>query len=172
MQIFNQREDHVYATILAIPNYRLQPTGKTSVTFYEAPAGSPEAIRAWFYPGDNFGQEFYYPKGRASELAAVTHQTVPEVPADMEAKLAMPATTPAPTAAPEPTPAPAEAAPTPAPAPEPAPMAAQTPAAPQDNTPAPAPMPKTASDLPLISLLGFASLIAAAGVRKFARRQS
>ena len=51
-------------TILAIPNYRLQPTGKTVFTFWETPPGQPKALRAWFYPGDNFGQEFAYPKIR------------------------------------------------------------------------------------------------------------
>ena len=51
VQIFNVRGDHVYATILAIPNYRLKSTNKTVMTFRERAAGEPEAIRAWFYPG-------------------------------------------------------------------------------------------------------------------------
>jgi hypothetical protein len=68
VQIFNKDETQVIATILAIPNYRLKATGKTVVTFRERPAGEPEAIRAWFYPGENFGQEFVYPKLRASAL--------------------------------------------------------------------------------------------------------
>jgi len=55
VQIFNKRENHVYATILAIPNYRLQSTDKTVMTFRERSVGSPEAIRAWFYPGRNWG---------------------------------------------------------------------------------------------------------------------
>jgi hypothetical protein len=33
------------------------------------PTGTPEAIKAWFYPGDNFGQEFVYPKAKATQLA-------------------------------------------------------------------------------------------------------
>ena len=66
VQIFNKAQNHVYATILAIPNYRLQATDKTVVTFGERAAGTPEAIRAWFYPGANWGQEFVYPKTRAS----------------------------------------------------------------------------------------------------------
>jgi len=51
VQIFNQRGDHVYATILAIPNFRLKVTDKTVMTFRERSAGEPQAIRAWFYPG-------------------------------------------------------------------------------------------------------------------------
>ena len=69
VQIFNERQDHVFSTILAIPNYRLQATDKTVMTFRERAAGQPEAIRAWFYPGNRWGQEFVYPKARAIELA-------------------------------------------------------------------------------------------------------
>ncbi len=64
VQIFSQDEKTVYATILAIPNYRLKATDKTVVTFRERPAGEPEALRAWFYPGRNWGEEFVYPKER------------------------------------------------------------------------------------------------------------
>ena len=67
VQIFNQDETTVYATILAIPNYRLKATDKTVMTFRERPAGEPEALRAWFYPGRNWGEEFVYPKAKAME---------------------------------------------------------------------------------------------------------
>jgi hypothetical protein len=33
VQIFNQDETTVYATVLAIPNYRLRATGKTVITW-------------------------------------------------------------------------------------------------------------------------------------------
>src|SRR5689334_3915175 len=33
VQVFNKDETHVYSTILAIPNYRLQATDKTVITF-------------------------------------------------------------------------------------------------------------------------------------------
>ena len=46
VQIFNREGTIVYATILAIPNYRLQATDKTVITFRERPAGQPEALRA------------------------------------------------------------------------------------------------------------------------------
>ena len=76
VQIFSEDEKTVYATILAIPNYRLKATGKTVVTFRERPAGEPEAIRAWFYPGRNWGEEFVYPKARAVELAKTANTPV------------------------------------------------------------------------------------------------
>jgi hypothetical protein len=88
VQIFNEREDHLYTTILAIPNYRLQPTGKTEFGWWETPAGQPKAMRAWFYPGDNFGQEFAYPKNEAVAIAAVANENVPTTYAETEAELA------------------------------------------------------------------------------------
>jgi hypothetical protein len=88
VQIFNEREDQLQTTVLAIPNYRLQPTGKTEFQWWETPAGQPKAIRAWFYPGDNFGQEFAYPKTEAVAIAAATNQQVPTTYAEDEANLA------------------------------------------------------------------------------------
>ena len=73
VQIFSQDETTVYATILAIPNYRLKATDKTVMTFRERPVGQPEALRAWFYPGRNWGEEFVYPKAKAIELAKETN---------------------------------------------------------------------------------------------------
>jgi hypothetical protein len=88
VQIFNEREDELQTTVLAIPNYRLQPTGETQLGFWETPAGQPKALRAWFYPGDNFGQEFAYPKDEAMKIAATTNQNVPTTYAESEADLA------------------------------------------------------------------------------------
>jgi hypothetical protein len=76
VQIFNKDETTIYATILAIPNYRLKATDKTVITFRERPAGQPEALRAWFYPGHNWGDEFVYPKAKAIELAKTTKTPV------------------------------------------------------------------------------------------------
>jgi hypothetical protein len=90
VQIFNQDETHVYATILAIPNYRLRATDKTVITFREKAAGSPEAIRAWFYPGDNSGQEFVYPKTRAIELAKLTNMPILAMPAELASEIVRP----------------------------------------------------------------------------------
>ena len=82
VQIFNADGSHIIATILAINDYRLQPTGDTVMKFSERPGDSPEALRAWFYPGDNFGQEFVYPKTRAIQLAQTTKVVVPAIAAD------------------------------------------------------------------------------------------
>src|SRR5579863_1162781 len=98
VQIFNADETKLQTTILAIPNYRIQPTGKTVFSFWETPPGQPKALRAWFYPGDNFGQEFAYPKSAATQIAAVAKQPVPttEATKESEYKSAEVTTTPPP----------------------------------------------------------------------------
>jgi hypothetical protein len=90
VQIFNPAETMVYATILAIPNYRLKATDKTVVTFRERPAGEPEALRAWFYPGRNWGEEFVYPKAKAIELAKETNTPVLYTEADLALEVTQP----------------------------------------------------------------------------------
>jgi hypothetical protein len=91
VQIFNQDQTHIYATILAIPNWRLDVTDKTVMTFGERAAGDPQAIRSWFYPGDNFGQEFVYPKRRAVELAKITNLPILAMPTELESEITKPA---------------------------------------------------------------------------------
>ena len=83
VQIFSPDETHVYTTILAIPNYRLKATDKTVLTFAERGAGQPEAIKAWFYPGETWGQEFVYPKKRAIELAKIVNEPVLATPVEV-----------------------------------------------------------------------------------------
>ncbi len=81
VQIFNGDQSHLINTVLAIPNYRLQPSGDSRFSFYETPPGTAKAMRAWFYPGDNFGQEFRYPKElRQLAMAAPPVTRPPEPP--------------------------------------------------------------------------------------------
>ena len=56
--------------VLAIPNERLKETSATVMRFAERPSNRPQALRAWFYPGDGWGHEFVYPKAKAAEIAA------------------------------------------------------------------------------------------------------
>lgn len=93
VRIFNKDKTHVYATILAIPNWRLKVTDKTVMTFGERSVGSPEAIRSWFYPGANSGEEFVYPKRRAVELAKITNMPVLAMPSEMESAIITPTIT-------------------------------------------------------------------------------
>src|ERR1700674_161640 len=94
VQIFSKDELTVYATILAIPNYRLKATDKTVMTFRERPAGQPEALRAWFYPGRTWGEEFVYPKAKAIELAKLENTPVLFTPAEITPEVAVAIKTP------------------------------------------------------------------------------
>jgi len=76
VQIYDADQKKLYATILAVPDYRLKPTDKPVLRFEERPSGQPEALEAFFYPGDNFGQQFVYPHKRAVELAKRTDHDV------------------------------------------------------------------------------------------------
>src|SRR6187551_1019827 len=67
----------VHSQVLTIPDYRLSATSKTVMYLGERPAGSPAAIKSWFYPGDTSGERFIYPKARAQVLAAEAKQPVP-----------------------------------------------------------------------------------------------
>ena len=163
VQIFSQDERTVYATILAIPNYRLKATDKTVVTFRERPAGEPEALRAWFYPGRNWGEEFVYPKAQAVALAKSANAPVLYIAADVPVEVTKPAMTvnepevmqlrQAPIMAIKPTGEDVELA-----------AVVTTPPAAEltPDTSAPAPLaeqlPSTASALPLIGLLGLLAL--------------
>ncbi len=183
VMIFDKDQQHLITTIVAIPNNRLEPTGKTVFKYWEVPAGQPKALRAWFYPGDNFGQEFAYPKQKAAQIAAFVKTPVPAVAADTNiaedlntaplvdvdesgqtSELAQTL--------------PMQAAETPAPA-QPAVVAeAQAPAeapaqAPEPvMQPAPEPLPHTASSMPLLGLAGLVSLalFAVLGLRSGSRR--
>jgi hypothetical protein len=77
VQIFNEDHTQLITTVLAIPNERLQPADKTILTYQERPSDQPMALSAWFYPGDNFGQQFVYPKSEAEQLSRLNHQEVP-----------------------------------------------------------------------------------------------
>ena len=160
VRIFDKDQKHVMTTILAIPNYRLQPTGKTVFQYWEVPAGQPRALRAWFYPGDNFGQEFAYPKQKAAVIAAFVKTPVPAIVAEttaVEELKTVPVVAVDETGT---TTAIVAAEPTPAPAPvvtlQPAPNAERLA---ETETPAPAAMPHTASSMPLLGLIGLASLV-------------
>jgi len=144
VQILNEDESHIFATILAIPNYRLTPAKKTVMTFRERAAGSPEALRAWFAPRETFGEEFVYPKARATEIARVAQQPVLTMPSELAPEIAK---------AEPPTEAYKEA-----------PVKAVTPKGEEVEVAevippkGVAPLPKTASSLPLLGLMGLLAI--------------
>jgi hypothetical protein len=91
VQIFDKDQMNLYATVMAIPDYRPNPSDKPVITFAETKAGGPVAIKEWFYPGDQYGQEFVYPKNRAVELAKEANQPVPSQPQQTASNINQPA---------------------------------------------------------------------------------
>jgi len=152
VQIFSEDQLTLFATVLAIPNYRLHAPENTIMKFEERSSGAPQAIKAWFYPGDVSGHEFDYPKARAVELARLTNEPVPSMPAELTPEISSPATS---------------AADQPVVALEKAPLMAEAPSGEElpitrafASTAAAAAVPKTASSLPLFGLIGLMSLAA------------
>lgn len=93
VQIFDKNQQHLYATVLTIPDYRPNPTDKPVIKFSETKQGGPMAIKEWFYPGFDYGQEFVYPKTRAVELAKASNQPVPSMPTETTSNITQPADT-------------------------------------------------------------------------------
>jgi hypothetical protein len=158
VRIYNDKQNHLINTILAIPAYRVRVTGSTQFTFWETPPGTARALRDWYWPGDNFGQEFPYPK-HPREIAQVTPAPAPPAPPAPAPQVEQPAPQPQPQAEVQEQQQEqvevAQAAPPPAP---PAPPEAQ-PEQPQPQPEAqPQQLPKTASPYPFVGLLGFFSL--------------
>ena len=60
VQIWNADENQVLATIMTIPNTRLETPDETIFEFDERPSDSPMAVKIWFYPGNSTGEEFIY----------------------------------------------------------------------------------------------------------------
>jgi hypothetical protein len=168
VQVFNEREDKLFTTVLAIPNYRLVPRDKTTFTFWETPRGNPIALRAWFSPGDRWGQEFVYPKGLAATIARETGEPVLTIPAETVAELdTAPVTETTKTGEEQPL---AEAFT----APEPAPAVTETAvaeAAPE-QAPLPQVLPATASPFFVIGLGGLLAAAAGLTLRRLAYRKS
>jgi hypothetical protein len=61
---------------MTIPNDRLSPPSDNLIMFAERPAGAPQAIQAWFYPGDRTGEEFVYPRQQATQIAKANKKGV------------------------------------------------------------------------------------------------
>jgi hypothetical protein len=160
VQIFSEDKkdrEHLVTTVLAIPDYHLDTPEKPLVNFEERRGDSPEAIKSWFYPGDNYGWEFVYPKSERLETAVNRPAVTSPAPS---------ISVPAPVVMPQ-QPAPVASAPAEIVREEEvilAENATPQPAAESDAVPAPKPLPhklpKTASDLPLLELTGGLLLVA------------
>jgi LPXTG-motif cell wall-anchored protein len=164
VQFMNADESAVIATVMGIPDYRVETAQRTEFTYFQRAEGAPQALKSWRYPGNSFGIEFVYPKAEAVQLAQARHEEVYSAPsAKPEAKEPVVAISPEleekpveEKAPPPPKQAMAAPAPTAVPAPPPAPPA---------EKPAKKKLPKTGSALPLVALAGLAALAAGSAIR-------
>jgi hypothetical protein len=151
VQIYNGDQTHLINTVMAIPDYRLQPTGNSRFVMWETPEGSAKALKAWFYPGDNFGQEFPYPKHLTviAQNTTSTYVPPPAAPAPAEPSVQPQASVQEP---------PSEQAPVEiaqnSPPPPPTPSAAPETPPPPPATSTPTQLPKTASPYPMVGFTG------------------
>ncbi|HKB70461.1 MAG TPA: LPXTG cell wall anchor domain-containing protein [Thermoanaerobaculia bacterium] len=149
VQVTDENNKKVFATVTAMRLRRnldtnQQQAEQTEFTFTTA-NGHP-ALSTWFYPGDEWGEEFT--SGKATWIAEARAETTTQAQTETRA-----------------TEAPAPAAETHQPAPAPAEAAAPTPAA------RPTALPKTGSSLPLFGLIGLGAFGAAAALH-VARRMA
>ena len=164
--IFNADGSTLVATVMAIANSRLDSADETVIKFDEVPRGSTDAIRAWFYPGDSTGHQFVYPKARAMQLAKASKAVVPALAVDVVDEAAL-KTAPIVAVTPDEKEVPLTAAILTTPGNRVAAVAT----VPDDSSAAvdrsartDSQLPQTASALPLIALLGFASIALAFGL--------
>lgn len=153
VQFSNADDTKVIATVMAVPDYRVQPAGQVEFTYFQRGEGSPQALKQWFYVGNNYGIEFVYPKETAYQIAKSSNQNVVATTDHEEIKEVTP----------EQKEVTFEGEKTEETAPAPTRVA--------ENT-EPSRLPQTGSDLPLVALGGFLALAGAAALRTARRRSA
>ena len=156
VQVTDADEKKVFATVTAMRARRNLDTNQQQAEqteFTYTTANGHPALSTWFYPGDEWGEQFT--TGKATWVVAENTATVTQTPMQTETKTVEVVKAPAPAPAPvaennPPTTEQAEPA---------APMAKTTPAG----------LPNTGSNLPLFGLIGFGALAGAAALH-LARR--
>jgi LPXTG-motif cell wall-anchored protein len=175
VQILSEDGKQMHATILAIPAQRQDPPEDPEVRFMETAANAPPAVKTWWYPGRTIGHEFIYPKEQARRLAARQSEPVLTVETDVTSTEEMQTAdlsridasgkeTDVAVTTETTTTRRTEAQPAPGRMPPPAPTRTidETLRVEETRTA----LPKTASVLPLLGLIGLASLAGAAIIRR------
>jgi hypothetical protein len=72
VQVWNEEEDQLLATILAISDERPQASDKTVFNLEQFSTDSTPALRSWFYPGETAGRRFVYPQYPTTEQSSNT----------------------------------------------------------------------------------------------------
>jgi hypothetical protein len=76
VRIYKRGEDRPVVTTITVPKRRQDAKGDVVLTFAGTPAGTPPAIRSWFFPGRLTGHEFVYPDDEARRISERTRTLV------------------------------------------------------------------------------------------------
>lgn len=71
--------DEILATVISISATSLNPVDEPIFTFYEAPRNQPQFLNTFFYPGRINGHQFAYEEDEAIEIARLSGEAVPVV---------------------------------------------------------------------------------------------
>lgn len=75
VQIFD-KDNHIVATVMAVPAKRNEPQGDPVITFKETRADMAPAVHYWYYAGESSGSELVYPKSQAMQIANASGESV------------------------------------------------------------------------------------------------
>jgi outer membrane biosynthesis protein TonB len=184
VQIFD-KDNHLVATLLAVPATRHEPKGDPVITFKETRSDLPPAVHYWYYAGESQGNELVYPRRQAQVIANASGEAVMSTDTDSNEANALKnskvtsvspenANAPAPQATTPPATAPTTTAPATTASTTPTTTAETTPTTTADKnttqrqtvgTSGSSSLPKTASNLPEIGLIGLIALSAGFAVR-------
>lgn len=83
VRVTSDDRKQLFATLMAIPSYTVgRPTDQPEIRFMESPENAPHAVKLWIYPGRTVGHEFIYPRAQAQRLAKATGEPVLTVKTD------------------------------------------------------------------------------------------
>jgi len=76
IQVLSDADKKVWGTFFTIPTQRPDLPDKPEIRFMETPAGTPRAIKTMWYIGERTGREVLYPREQALRLAKATKEPV------------------------------------------------------------------------------------------------
>ena len=76
VQVYSADRSKLYGMMMTLSARRTQPSDEPQIRFLETSGSAPQAIATWWYPGENTGWEFIYPREQAMTLAKTSAQPV------------------------------------------------------------------------------------------------
>jgi hypothetical protein len=76
VQVLDEHGKKPYAMLHSIPEIRRDESGSPEVRLMETAKGQPTAVKTWWYPNERTGYEFIYPKDQARRLAQAVVEPV------------------------------------------------------------------------------------------------